>query len=1343
MSKQPVSIISLLAAVVLTAGLLGCSGSGGETDALTDDVQEDASVADGGGDVTDDAALSCDSDKDCAADNICVIGTCDKGACVFENTELECDDGDPCTLFDECKEGVCAGELRNCDDGLFCTGPEVCDPETGACVQDEWNDGLDDGIECTKDECDEESDEIVHLADDALCDDDNLCTTDACHVEDGCVYHSVDGPCNDLDECTEGDSCVDGECVPGEWTCGEISDNQEDDDGDDLVDCDDEDCEDALPCQPVPETETDCGNEWDDDQDGDVDCDDEDCDEAEECLPAPETETNCGNDKDDDLDGDVDCDDEDCTDSVACTGVAGDVCEIAMLINDGNELTAADAGVLLEYDGTTIGASDDYAGPCDDETAGSADVVYELKVGDNLAVTLTHDFESYYWPAVYVMDDACQENAVIGCAAANSSDAAVLTVYLVPGTYYVVLDASYKGDEEAFSFSVQVDLPPDTELSCKNGLDDDLDGLTDCDDDECKDTPWCLGMTGEDCDSAIPVKDGEPATAADIGTELVYEGTTIDMFNDYAGPCDDATEEASDVVYKLVTEAPLLVNMSQDFDGVGWPALYIFAETCGQGQYMGCDAENSAGAAQLSVALPPGTYFIVLDAAFSSDEEDYVFTISFDSPPDTETACMDGLDDDLDGDVDCNDDDCAADPGCLDPYEPNNSMEMAFDLGEIPQDGFESKMGTILLPGEDDDWFVFTVKDQGFIQIDGLTTAELDLQVYLLDSNGDELAKGDSGSKGDDEQIQAGVDGGETLYLHLKSWLDGTGEYSFSIAWTPPADSETDCANALDDDLDGAVDCDDDECAGAPTCGGGDTCDTALPINEGETITEADDGLELEYKGTTVDYVDDYSGTCSDESDGSPDAVWTFKLQAGMNVVLTHDFDSFYYPALYVRKDACDGEEMACATNKSEAAVISEYFEPGTYYVFVDADFEGDDYTYTLTAHFSAKSDTEIHCDNGIDDDADGFKDCQDTDCTGAEICQGESCSAPLLVNDGEPISAADDGLNLEYEGSTVGMTGDYSGSCDEDSAEAADAVWMFKLQDPMKVTISHDFLEGLKYPAVYVFSGDCTADNEVGCANETSDAAVIDDLALQPGAYYVVVDAAWEGDESEYALVLSFSVPPTEETECGDGKDDDGDGKVDCCDEDCLGDDQCFEFDCGDGVDNDCDGKLDCDDDECLESGFCITMDLPHNQDFENGGIWPDGYATQGPDDECEWALYEDEDTGAYSMKMKYGFDCSEEESYNLYTPWLDVSGCNEISVQFDQEGMFLWSIFWHGLGMDDGIDPTVVDLPDPEEEWAQSEVYTFDTTGLDEARVFFAYMGDNADNWWIDNVSVTCTKP
>ncbi len=85
----------------------------------------------------------------------------------------------------------------------------------------------------------------------------------------------------------------------------------------------------------------------------------------------------------------------------------------------------------------------------------------------------------------------------------------------------------------------------------------------------------------------------------------------------------------------------------------------------------------------------------------------------------------------------------------------------------------------------------------------------------------------------------------------------------------------------------------------------------------------------------------------------------------------------------------------------------------------------------------------------------------------------------------------------------------------------------------------------------------------------------------------------------------------PIEEV-CTDGFDDDGDGWIDCDDDDCDLDPSCavalymapLPEDCDDGEDNDFDGLVDCDDEDCLEDIVCTVV--------------PE-YAAPMPEDDCD----------------------------------------------------------------------------------------------------------------------------
>ncbi len=101
-------------------------------------------------------------------------------------------DGVACT-DDLCDEAVdacthVANDLL-CDDGLFCNGTEVCDPQNG-CVPSA-NRCPSDNIACTIDNCDEAADTCIHQPDGTLCNDADACTNDICDPSaNGCRYEA-------------------------------------------------------------------------------------------------------------------------------------------------------------------------------------------------------------------------------------------------------------------------------------------------------------------------------------------------------------------------------------------------------------------------------------------------------------------------------------------------------------------------------------------------------------------------------------------------------------------------------------------------------------------------------------------------------------------------------------------------------------------------------------------------------------------------------------------------------------------------------------------------------------------------------------------------------------------------------------------------------------------------------------------------------------------------------------------------------------------------------------------------------------------------------------------------
>jgi len=139
-------------------------------------------------------AQFCDGEEVCDPVNGCQAGP-----------SVDCDDGLACTI-DSCDEDSdsCVHETDDslCNNGEFCDGEEICSATEGCVAGPQVNCG--DGIACTVDSCDESIDECVNVANSDVCADDDECTIDVCGSE-GCRNIQICGAC-----CTDMATCVDG-----------------------------------------------------------------------------------------------------------------------------------------------------------------------------------------------------------------------------------------------------------------------------------------------------------------------------------------------------------------------------------------------------------------------------------------------------------------------------------------------------------------------------------------------------------------------------------------------------------------------------------------------------------------------------------------------------------------------------------------------------------------------------------------------------------------------------------------------------------------------------------------------------------------------------------------------------------------------------------------------------------------------------------------------------------------------------------------------------------------------------------------------------------------------------
>lgn len=173
------------------------------------------------------------------------------------------------------------------------------------------------------------------------------------------------------------------------------------------------------------------------------------------------------------------------------------------------------------------------------------------------------------------------------------------------------------------------------------------------------------GAAGDECTAAIPAALGANAVDTTAATNSSQPYSTAQ--------CTFPAElglMASDVWYSYPVPSSGFLSVSTcgsvDFDS----ELVIYSGSCGSltqvacnADYLGCSADPFT-ATVLFVPVTAGETIFIRLGGFSFTEAGVgTMTVTLDVPAPED--CTNGVDDDLDGFVDCADDDCDADPACV------------------------------------------------------------------------------------------------------------------------------------------------------------------------------------------------------------------------------------------------------------------------------------------------------------------------------------------------------------------------------------------------------------------------------------------------------------------------------------------------------------------------------------------------------------------------------------------------------------------------------------------------------------------------------------------------------
>jgi hypothetical protein len=713
------------------------------------------------------------------------------------------------------------------------------------------------------------------------------------------------------------------------------------------------------------------------------------------------------------------------------------------------------------------------------------------------------------------------------------------------------------------------------ELNCKDGIDEDVDGKTDCGDSDCVADPACTGGSKElncgdgvdnDKDGATDCADNDcaanPPCAPTGETDC---GNGVDDDKDGKTDCAD-TDCAKNQACVAAKEANCTDKIDNDKDG------YVDCNDVDCAGDAACVSKCSHDTCTQGGKLTKGCDPCV-DAVCKSDA--FCCSTTWDDtctgevgqlcgkqcPGAVETICNDGKDNDTDGFIDCDDSDCKADPSCVavgcsaagSPLTCGGAT-----TGKNSDQGSTQKIaGYTCVDGpannETGPEFVqaLTAECDGDITIslEKTSTAGGFLDLFLLDGSvacapTTCLAHGLMSGKA--AQIVAKAKKGQQFWVVVDGYAQFTGSYALKVACGCTAGKETACADKVDNDGDGATDCQDTDCAADLACT--PTVETAC----GNQIDDDKDG-KVDCADTDCvsapacaspttelicnDKVDnDKDGTtdCAD-SDCAKDLACAPALETICDDGLDNDSDGFVDCG---DSDCAGSSKCQCVPDYPLAVGTSDSWSnngSGSTNVVTSyacptgniANETGSEYTYSLTANCDGELTVALQKTGGTT----GFLDLFLLD--GGKVCGGGACLSGAQMS-------------------------------------ANQAIAKLTVSNGQKLDVVVDGYQG--FNGAYTIKATCVA-IETKCGNKIDD------------------DNDGKTDCTDSDCAKDLACAASAETLCDDKIDNDKDGATDCGDSDCAANAECagkVETACADGKDNDSDGKTDCADSDCATNSAC-----------------------------------------------------------------------------------------------------------------------------------------------------------
>jgi hypothetical protein len=592
---------------------------------------------------------------------------------------------------------------------------------------------------------------------------------------------------------------------------------------------------------------------------------------------------------------------------------------------------------------------------------------------------------------------------------------------------------------------------PGTEI-CNNGIDDNNNGLIDCADPQCFNFPGCqkghmcdpnhVDCTDPQCVDQPQCQDLQCHPSVDFGT-LNPMFSSVTRNENTKGTKDVAITQCAPggggmVVGEFRLSAPATVTLTWS-QGKGEDHVFALTnaginQACGDTPITCIDAKGKTTGSSTFPTLPKGHYYLITQAFEPAGQGPITVTLS---TPTAHEICNNGIDDNNNGLIDCADPECFGAPNCV-----NQECHPDFNLGALVVNGpsqtvsFDTRQADVennltcqAQAGGDDVVIRFTLQEPAGILLKFDQTGDHVIGFLRTPPGGQQCDASpidcfDPNKAGGEEVAWTEQPAGdyEIIFKATRPGLEGHVDATLSAYRNRKVEL---CHNGIDDDNNGFIDCADPACKGVAGCSG-PYCQPDQQLGNLSVGQSASVSLNL------ANGIAGYNVSCA-KGGGKGEVVQLTVPSGGSNGGFQLGFDC-QQPSgdavldLFAAggpRDTCDaGQQMVCAdpsTLPFGCGYVVPNLQPGTYNVIVQSFTGGTEGQVELTLTVFDDRLLEI-CNNGIDDDHDGYTDCADRKCITSPYCAHAQCKpdaqiipmpltgakvSKLVQTSGAPVSAS------------------------------------------------------------------------------------------------------------------------------------------------------------------------------------------------------------------------------------------------------------------------------------------------------------------------------------------------